>query len=324
MNYWITTHWPPYEDESEDSVAAGVWVPEGRQAAGTDFAPDDFIFIYHPRSGRTLIEPLANGTTRHRRCQTGREGIVAVARAMDSIRALTDSTPEHYTDGTETWWRWYAPLKLLSQSGFVPRAAVLDTLGYKSTYNLRGFGDLHSGLKKITEDQFRTLRDLFNASAGTKSLDTKLPMPGHAMEDGGESQAHLTLKEYVAANPAIVLGEPLVETVTVERPFPTGDRADIVMRDQFGRVIGLEVELDISSGDITGPLQAIKYRRMLEMVSGIKHGDGRAILVAHSIPKDVRYLCEQYEVECFVVNRSDVHAWVVKSKAVYRDRDAHR
>ncbi len=235
---------------------------------------------------------------------------------MDSIRALADSTPEHYTDGTETWWRWYAPLKLLSKSGFVPRSAVLDTLGYKSTYNLRGFGDLHSGLKKIMEDQFKTLRDLFNASVEIKSLDSKSPVSGHGTEGGGESQAHLTLKEYVAANPAIVLGELLVETLTVERTFPTGDHADIVMRDQFGRIIGLEIELDISSGDITGPLQAIKYRRMLEMVSGIQHGDGRAILVAHSIPEDVRHLCDQYEVECFIVNRSDVHVWVAKSKVV--------
>ena len=209
---------------------------------------------------------------------------------MDSIRALADSTPEHYTDGTETWW--YAPLKQLSKSGFVPRSAVLDTLGYKSTYNLRGFGDLHSGLKKITEDQFKALRDLFNASVEIKSLDSKSPVSGHATEGGGESQGHLTLKEYVAANPTIVLGEPLVETVTVERAFQTGDRADIVLRDQFGRIIGLEIELDISSCDITGPLQAIKYRRMLEMVSGIKHGDGRAILVAHSIPEDIRHLCD--------------------------------
>jgi hypothetical protein len=48
------------------------------------------VFICHTISGRTLIEPLANGTVRHRRYQTGREGIVAIAKAMDSIRALTE------------------------------------------------------------------------------------------------------------------------------------------------------------------------------------------------------------------------------------------
>jgi RecB family endonuclease NucS len=207
-------------------------------------------------------------------------------------------------------------LKLLSTSGFVPRSAMLDALGYKSTYNFRGFGDLHSGLKKLTEDQFKTLRDHFTSSVEIRSLDSKSPVPGHPTEGGGESQAHLSLKEYVAANPSIVLGEPLVETVAVERAFPTGDRADIVMRDQFGRIIGLEIELDIPNGDITGPLQAIKYRRMLEMVSGIRHGEGRAILVAHAIPEDVRNLCDRYEVECFVVKRTDVLAWVAKSNAV--------
>ncbi|HCS53139.1 hypothetical protein [uncultured Rubinisphaera sp.] len=309
MNYWLTTHWPPYEDEPAHSVAAGVWIPEGRQAAGTDFAPGDFVFIYHPRSGRTLIEPLADGSTRNRRCQTGREGIVAIAKATDSIHAQPDSTPEKYTDGTETLWRWHAPLKLISTSGFVPSSEVLNALEYKSTYNFRGFGDYHSGLKKLTDCQFNILRDRFSTSVDLKSLDSKSPISGHTPEGGGESDAHRNLKEYVAANPSIVIGEPNVETVAVERSFPTGDRADIVLRDQFGSIIGLEIELDIPPHDITGPLQAIKYRRMLEMVSGVRHGDGRAILVAHTIPEDVRTICEQYEIECFVVNSADVQAW---------------
>lgn len=309
MNYWLTTHWPPYEDEAAHSVAADVWIPDQREAAGADFAQGDYVFIYHPQSGRTLIEPLADGTTRHRRCQVGREGIVAVAEALDSIHALTDSIPEHYTDGTETWWRWHAPLRLLSTSGFVPRPAILNVLGYKSTYNLRGFGDHHSGLKKLTEDEFQALRDQFSASVEDKSLDSDIPVPGHPTEGGGESKAHLALKEYVAEYPSIVLGESQVDVVAVERPFSTGDRADIVLRDQFARIIGLEIELDIPIGDITGPLQAIKYRRMLEMVSGIRHGDGRAILVAHTIPDDVRRVCQNYEVECFVVDRQTVENW---------------
>lgn len=308
MNYWLTTHWPPYEDQPAESVADGVWLPEGRQAAATDFARDDLVFIYHPRSGRTLIEPLADGSTRYHRCQIGREGIVAIGKATDAIHALADSMPERYTDGTETWWRWYAPLKLLSTSGFVPRISVLAALGYKSTYNFRGFGDYHSGLKKLTEGQFNILRSQFSDSIEFKSLDSQFPEAGHSAE-GGESDAHRKLKEYVAANPSKVLGEPNVVTLAIERPFSTGDRADVVLRDQFGRFIGLEIELEIPHGDITGPLQAIKYRRMLEMVSGSRHGDGRAILVAHAIPDDVRTVCRQYEVECFLVSNADVREW---------------
>ena len=316
MNYWLTTHCPPCEDEDAYFVAPGVWIPDKREAAGADLARGDYVFIYHPRSGRTLIEPLADGTTRHRRCQVGREGIVAVAEALDSVHALVDSIPEHYTDGTETWWRWHAPLKRLSTSGFVPRTAILNVLGYKSTYNFRGFGDHHSGLKKLTEEEFRALRELFAASVEHKSLDAGVPLPGHPTASGGESEAHLALKEYVAENPSIVLGEPQVETVAVERPFSTGDRVDIVLRDQFSRIVGLEIELDIASGDITGALQAVKYRRMLEMVSGIRHGDGRAVLVAHTIPKDVLQICRNYEVECFVVDHETVQNWRDRRNAV--------
>ena len=106
-----------------------------------------------------------------------------------------------------------------------------------------------------------------------------------------------------------MLNESDVQLVAVERPFPTGDRADVVLRDWIGRIIGLEVEITVPSGDLTGALQAIKYRRMLEMATGIRHNDGRAVLVAYEIAADVQRLCSDYEVECFEVSRAAVAAW---------------
>lgn len=309
MNHWLTTHWPPHEGYPPDEVAGGVWLPDGREGAGANLAPGDLVFIYHPRSGRTLIEMLPDGTERHRRCQVGREGIVAIGAVRAHISSLDDSVPERYTDGTTTWWRWHAPVDLLSRSGFVPRQKVMPVLGYRRTYNLRGFGDGHSGLKKLTPEEFEQLLRLYKESTPTEARVPLGRSPTPRAGPGVEGPEHRALKEYVAAHPSVVLGEPDATTLAVERDFPTGDRADVVLRDRFGRFVGLEVEVAVPPGDIIGALQAVKYRRMLEVVTGAKQDDGRAVLVAYSIAHDVQMLCQQYGVQCIEIPEDVVHAW---------------
>lgn len=68
------------------------------------------------------------------------------------------------------------------------------------------------------------------------------------------------MKEYVAANPTDVLHEEGVRHLFTEYPFCTNDQADVVLEDEFGRVIGVEVEVAIDENNIAGLLQAIKYR----------------------------------------------------------------
>lgn len=315
MNYWLTTHWPPYEGETRDHVAGGVWVPDGRESAATGFAVGDIVFIYHPRTGRTLIETLADGTEKLCRCQKGREGVVAVGVISGPLVSHDDEAPERYTNGTTTWWRWYAPVSLQSRSGFIPREELATALGYKSNYNMRGLGEMHSGLKRLNLQEYETLLRLYRDSTPTEPA-IQITKGTHPPIGGGEGPQHLALKEYVAAYPSLVLGEADVTTFAVERGFPTGDRADIVLRDSYGRFIGLEVEVVVGSGDIIGALQAVKYRRMLEMSMGSRHGDGRAVLVAYTIAADVKKLCASYEVECREVPEERVVAWRTQSLMV--------
>ena len=132
---------------------------------------------------------------------------------------------------------------------------------------------------------------------------------------GGESDIHLYLKKYVAANPTDVIGEQGLRTLRVEYPFPTGDRADIVLIDAHRRVVAVEVEPSVGKSDIVGPLQAIKYRYMLEWIAKRASGDSRAILVAHSIHRDIYKMCDLYDVECVEVDKKSVDKWR-KSNAV--------
>ena len=309
MNYWLTTHWPPYEGEPSEQVVGGVWIPDGRESAGSGFAIGDIVFIYHPKSGRTLIETSTDGSERLRRCQVGREGIVGVGVATGMFISLDDTVPERYTDGSSTWWRWYAPVKLRSRSGFVPRKSVVVALGYKENYNLRGLGEKHSGLKKLSQKEGEILLQKFRNSTPISPPKNIQSGTDRQFGGSGEGPEHLVLKEYVAANPSRIMEEKEVTTFAVERSFPTGDRADIVLRDKFGMLIGVEVEVVVSAGDIIGALQAVKYRRMLEMLMHIEQDDCRAVLVAYTIAADVKEICERYDVKCIEVPKKKVVSW---------------
>lgn len=303
MNYWLTTHWQPFVDQELD-VEPGVWMPEGRESAGIVFDQGDVVLIYQSRSGRTLVEKAVDGTTRLRRRRVGKAGIVAVGVATTPFHALEDDEAhETYADGTEIWWRWYANLRLESRSGFVPRDAVASALGYKTTYNFHGFGDCHSGLKRLTEAQYEALLAAFKRDLPRRL--PKTPRTPHA-EGGPESDAHRLLKEYVANDPAVALHEDGLRTVHVEYAFPTQDRADLVLEDRFGRIIGAEVEVDCERNHVCGILQAVKYRRMLEVLGDRVHNDGRAMLIAYTVAPEVRAVCARYEVEVHEVPRDVV------------------
>lgn len=306
VNYWLTTHWPTFVTEPPDTVEPGVWLQDGLESAGRSLGAGDIVLVYQSTTGPALLETTASGQEVRKPRQRGRTGIVAVAQALGPMRRVGDEIAhERYADGSERWWRWNAPLEFRSRSGFVPRAVVNEVLGYKPTYGFRGFGDLNSGLKKLTRDQFDSLIAAF------LQVQRPLPPPAPAQthrhgEGGPESEAHLALKMYVASNPADVLGEEGLRTLFVEYEFPTQDRADIVLEDQFGCVIGLEVEVDCGPEHIAGILQAIKYRRMLEAVMGRPHGDARAMLVAYSVSGKVREVCARYEVEVHAIPRRAV------------------
>ena len=311
MNYWITTHWPPRDGDSDDGRTTGVWVPEGREQAASDLKQDDYVAVYEAQSGRTEVRELPNGTTDKFPCTSGRGGMICYGIADSTISAVPNSQPERYSDGSKIWWRWHAPVSICSRSGFVERKEVARILGYKTTYNFHGFGDYHSGLKKISESQFWSLVDAFHASRPIR-FPTPTGSVGRSRNGGEEGPVHLNLKNYVASNPAVALNERGLRTLHVEYPFPTNDRADIVLADRHNRIIGLEIEPTIPGVDLVGLLQAIKYQYMLECVTQRERGDSRGILVAHKISGQVKTVCEKYGIECFEISRNEVESWVAQ------------
>ena len=312
MNYWFTTHWPPRDGDSDVGRTTGVWVPERREQAASDLRQGDYVAVYEAKSGRTEVRERPDGTTIRVPCQSGRGGMICYGVADSAISADQNSQPELYVDGSKIWWRWHAPVSIRSRSGFVNREDVAQILCYNPNYNFHGFGDYHSGLKKISESQFRSLVKAFHASRPIR-LPTPTGSVGRSRNGGEEGPVHLNLKNYVASNPESALNEQGLRTLHVEYPFPTNDRADIVLADRHNQIVGLEIEPSIPGDDSVGLLQAIKYQYMLECITRRERGDSRGMLVAHEISDQVKTVCEQYGIEHFEISRDVVNAWVAQN-----------
>lgn len=310
MRYWITTHWAPEDDGSE--VPRGIWVPNGREKAGEDLRKGDHVLIYQAAGGPTVLREGEDGRDERVGRQRGRGGIVVIAQARSGLKPDGLDEPTRYIGRPPIWWRWHADTELVSRNGFISVDELKRVLEFKPGYRMRGFGDYNSGLKEIPERQYDELVRIFRGRSrkAFAGLDTSAPRRMHVTGvPGGESDEHKFLKEYVAADPSHALGERGLKTLAVEFPFDSKDRADIVLEDHAGRIIGLEVEVAVDPSDLSGILQAIKYRHMLAFVHRCAFDETRSFLVAYSITKELVDVCRRYAVECFCVPERDVLRW---------------
>lgn len=303
--YWMTTHWPYWEDEDPTQSREGIFVPDGKQRVLEGMKPGDRAFIYESKEGRPRIRKLASGGTETIKCTTGAGGIVALVEVTGEPEEIADSERHEYSDGSSAWWRFKAPTKSINSMGFVDRVTAAKILGYKEKYVFKGFGDANSGVKRITKAQYDDLHRLYLLSAKqTEEARLQASTAGHGF--GGEGAEHLALKMKIAADPASVLGEPKLKHIETEYPFKcTGDRIDVLLMDSDGRHVAVEVEVDCSADEKAGPLQCMKYRAMLSYALGRPAEEIRTILVAHSIDATLRDRCLAYRIETCVVPRME-------------------
>ncbi len=303
MRYWVTTHWPALEGNVQ---SCGVYLCDGRQKAGIGLRTGDRVLIYEARTGPDVLHKEPDGTREWMKHELGRQGIVAIAEIEKDLRCYDDEPVTHYRDGTKRRWCWCAEGRMVNASGSVPRARAAELLGYKRGYNFRGFGTLHSGLLQIEEKTYRSLVEEFKRNRPSGKAPPRKsrfvpPRPGHGK--GGEGPVHKALKKAVYSKPSDVLNLSGLKGLHLEYQFETGDRADVVLEDFEGRYITVEVEEAVSLDNITGVLQAIKYRYMFAVKCRRLNEEVRAFLVAHEIDGKVEDLCSEYDVECFRVAR---------------------
>lgn len=304
MNYWITTHWPRLVNEPTSEPHEGIWVQDGKWDAIKRVAPGDLAFIYESRTGRNVLRRNAAGEEITVPRGTGREGVLALVEITAAPNQPDDSQPERYTNGTTAWWRFYAPTRSLNSGGFIPRTDLAALLGYAPNYGFRGFGDLHSGLKEISEDTFNRILQTFWASAHHSERQRTAQASAPRFGGTGEGAEHRALKDLIAADPAGVLGEAGLRLWNMEWLLETGDRVDVVLKDRFDRFVAVEVEVDCDASEIVGPLQCMKYRAMISYFFDRPLEEIRCILAAHSIHPDIVKRCANHGIDTTCVARA--------------------
>jgi hypothetical protein len=307
--YWVTTHWPP---EIGASLNYGVYLYDGTQSVGADVEIGDRVWIYQSKGGKAVLRERTDGSKYTSKRQQGKGGVIALTEVVNKLHDI-GGEPEEYVDHTRRWWRWKADTRLINQSGFVPRRELGILLYNSPNCPFHGFGTKRSGLKQIGEEVHQKILRAFSQNQPPETLPKQRSSRqyfrrGH--NKGGEGLDHKKLKERVAANPSDVLGEEGLSLIQIEYPFPTGDRADILLRDSDNRYVAVEVEVTVDLDDISGVLQAIKYSHMYAIECRRKFEEIRAFLVAYQISDDVKALCKEYGIETFVINTHG--GWPIK------------
>ena len=130
MRYWLTTHWPPYEDEH--SSQCHIYLKDEHGSTGQNIRPGDQVLIFETQSGKAHRNA-------HARRKRGQRGIVAIGEVTTELQE-SGLRREDYDDGTSIHWHWHARTRSISDNGFVPWQEVNRVLGYSGNYNMRGFG----------------------------------------------------------------------------------------------------------------------------------------------------------------------------------------
>lgn len=237
----------------------------------------------------------------------GRAGIVALVRVIERASQPPDSREEQYDNGDVMWWRYCAPTEPVNSGGFIARSTFLPLIGCRATWNLHGFGDNHSGVKRLTAEEFVRLRTMYEETAERADLE-RLASNTERVQfvgAGGEGADHRALKERIAFDPAAVLGEAGLTRYAVEFSFRcTGDRIDVVLRDKDRKYVAVEVEVECGQNELAGPLQCMKYRSMLAYYFERPVAEVRCILAAHEIAQELVLRCENFEIQTAVVPRA--------------------
>lgn len=159
------------------------------------------------------------------------------------------------------------------------------------------------------------------------------PVTGHG--SGGEGPLHAAIKALIKERPLEAIGERLTyldEDLSEHDPTPLGDeirfitndRVDLLMRDEQGRLVVIEVEPDIGPSDHIGFHQAAKYWVLVAVANSLELREVRKMVAARTIdPALASAYAERYGIEAAtvpVVEGPD--GWRLRSPASAASRTA--
>ena len=147
MNYWLTTHWPPFEDHIQ---TAGIWFQARHQDLADLVRPRDKVIVYE---GITRVSYTAQNGRIYQSRRPGHGGI-AWYGTVTAPSGDSGVEPRDYDQRGVMHWSWFAPVRVTSCAGYLPRVELCDILRRPRSYTFHGFGEEHSGSMRIPREQF--------------------------------------------------------------------------------------------------------------------------------------------------------------------------
>ena len=122
MNYWLTTHWPPFEDELDRIPEIEVKEdPIDLEDYADLLRKGDLVFVYKFKQGG---EPYKDKDRIIHRIKAELNGIDAIFTVKSEGWLERDIIGRRFS-------KWYAELQKTKFQGFVPKVKVNEILGYK-------------------------------------------------------------------------------------------------------------------------------------------------------------------------------------------------
>ena len=146
---------------------------------------------------------------------------------------------------------------------------------------------IYKGIDRVAfHGNYRMIEGLLSPASPAKSQAHR------KYGSGGEGKEHRELKEHFERHPE-QLGLKDIVGRQKEYPFISGDSADLVFWNKHGEITVVEIETNIPD---PGAHQLIKYRALMCAQDGLSLDSPkvRAILVAWSVPTEVRAFCRKY------------------------------
>ena len=150
-------------------------------------------------------------------------------------------------------------------------------------------------IRKISKEEFELFQGFLRRQTDVRSRERRAFVT-RKYGPKGEGADHKQLKQWIAENPNEI-GLTEVLSKETEYVFPSGDVADIMFNISGNRYVVVEIE---TLDPLPGAYQALKYKvlKCAEAGLDVKSSNVKAILVAWSIPKDIRGFCREYGIRC--------------------------
>ena len=163
MNGWMNTQWP-ISDEPDEPTSHALYLRDGHEGVvdGMEIGDCVLLYEYMTKPGRTRHSGQKSQRVQQR--SDGRQGIIAIAQVARLREERRDDLDhDDCDDGRKMWWRWVVPLDRVDKEGDAPLEVVLRVLKYNPGGYLLGFGDKHSGVKRLDESVWMELKREFKS-----------------------------------------------------------------------------------------------------------------------------------------------------------------